>query len=198
MSGTAVVILAAGNSSRLGRPKQTLWYNGRSLVRRMAEEALLAVLGPVVVVTGAYAPEVSAELAGLDVQLAYNESWEEGMGLGIVAGLSALKDLAPGLNHVIVSVCDQPYISAELFGQMIERQKETGSGIVACAYADTLGTPVLFGQQYFEDLLRLNGHEGAKVLLRLYHSDVTDIPFPKGHIDIDTEEDYQELKKGEL
>lgn len=164
----------------------------------MAEEALLAVLGPVVVVTGAYAPEVSAELAGLDVQLAYNESWEEGMGLGIVAGLSALKDLAPGLNQVIVSVCDQPYISAELFGQMIERQKETGSGIVACAYADTLGTPVLFGQQYFEDLLRLNGHEGAKVLLRLYHSDVTDIPFPKGHIDIDTEEDYQELKKGEL
>jgi molybdenum cofactor cytidylyltransferase len=164
----------------------------------MAEEALLAVLGPVVVVTGAYAPEVSAELAGLDVQLVYNESWQEGMGLGIVAGLSALKALAPGLKHVIVAVCDQPYVSAELFDQMIERQKETGNGIVACAYADTLGTPVLFGQQYFEDLLRLEGHEGAKVLLKLHLPDVTAIPFPKGDIDIDTEEDYRELKKGKL
>jgi molybdenum cofactor cytidylyltransferase len=198
MSGTAVIILAAGNSSRLGVPKQTLWYDGQSLVRRVAGEAHSAKLNPVIVVTGAYSPEVSAELADCDVHLVYNEHWQKGMGSGIVAGLSKLLAMDSDVENAIIAVCDQPYVSAQLFGQLVEKAAESGRGMVACAYADTLGTPVLFGQQYFGALLQLNGNEGAKKLLKLYHADVAGISFPQGSIDIDTAEDYEELKKGRL
>jgi len=190
--------LAAGNSSRLGVPKQTLLYHGKSLIRRIAGEARSARSNPVIVVTGAYSPEVSAELTDCDVHLVYNEHWQKGMGSGIAAGISKLQMMGSNVKTVIIAVCDQPYVSAQLFRQLIEKEAETGMGIVACAYSDTLGTPVLFGRKYFEALLQLNGNEGAKKLLKLYHSDVTTIPFPQGSIDIDTAEDYTELKKGEL
>jgi molybdenum cofactor cytidylyltransferase len=198
MSETAVIILAAGNSSRLGVPKQTLLYNGQSLIRRIAGEAHSAKLSPVIVVTGAYSPEVSAELTDCDVYLVYNEHWQKGMGSGIVAGISKLQTISSDVENVIIAVCDQPYVSAQLFRQLIEKEAESGMGIVACAYADTLGTPVLFGRKYFEALMQLNGNHGAKKLLKLYHSDVAGFPFPHGSIDIDTADDYKELKKGEL
>jgi molybdenum cofactor cytidylyltransferase len=164
----------------------------------MAEEALIAALEPVIIVTGARATEVSAEFDGLDVHLVYNESWQKGMGSGIAAGISKLQMIGSSVENVIIAVCDQPYVSAQLLRQLAEKAAESGMGMVACAYADTVGTPVLFGQRYFDTLLRLNGTEGAKKLLKLYDSDVATIPFPLGSIDIDTAEDYQELKKGEL
>ena len=198
MKGTAVIILAAGNSSRLGVPKQTLLYQGRSLVRRMTGEADSAELNPVIVVTGAYSTEVSAELTGCGVHLVYNAHWQKGMGSGIAAGMLKLQMMGSGVENVIIAVCDQPYVSAQLFRRLIEKEAESGMGIVACAYADTLGTPVLFGQRYFEALLQLNGNSGAKKLLELYRYDVAEIPFPQGSIDIDTVADYEKLKKGEL
>lgn len=198
MSGTAVIILAAGNSSRLGVPKQTLWHDGQSLIRRVTGEAHLAKLNPVIVVTGAYSLEVSAELADCDVHLVYNEHWRKGMGSGIVAGISRLQTMGSDAENAIIAVCDQPHVSAQLFRRLVEKAAESGRGMVACAYVGTLGTPVLFGRKYFGALLQLNGNEGAKKLLKLYHSDVVDISFPQGSIDIDTAEDYKELKKGKL
>jgi molybdenum cofactor cytidylyltransferase len=198
MGETAVIILAAGSSSRLGVPKQTLWYDGKSLIRRIADEAHSAKLCPVIVVTGAYSQEVSDELTDCGVHLVYNEYWQSGMGSGISTGISELQTMCSDVGNVIIAVCDQPYVSAQLFRQLIEKAAESGKSIVACAYADTLGTPVLFGQKYFETLLQLNGHEGAKKLLKLHHADVAAIPFPQGNIDIDTAGDYKALKKGEL
>jgi molybdenum cofactor cytidylyltransferase len=193
MSKTAIIILAAGNSSRLGRPKQLLPYQGKTLLSHVVAEALKASLQPVVVVTGAYHKEIQASLQGSPVLLAYNAHWETGMGSGIVAGLRAALIIEPLLQGVIVAVCDQPYISSTLFHALIVKRASSGKGLIACAYSETLGTPVLFGQRYFKDLSALPGDAGAKQLLKRYPEDVATVPFPQGNIDIDTEENFKVL-----
>lgn len=188
-----MIILAAGNSSRLGRPKQLLPFRGKTLIEHVLTEALAADLGPVVVVTGAYHAELEGVLKGSAVAIVQNPHWETGMASGIVAGLKAALVLAPELKGVVVSVCDQPYITADLFRSMMALLDETEKGIVACTYKGTLGTPVLFSQRYFTELSVLTGEGGAKQLLKRYLEDVEALSFPKGEIDIDTEEDVKQL-----
>ncbi len=116
------------------------------------------------------------------------------MASGIVKGLLKMLSLTSKVpNGLIISVCDQPFVSAKLFHQLREMKYKTGKGIIACGYADTTGTPVLFANKYFESLLQLKGKEGAKKLLKIYEADVAIISFPEGTIDIDTEEDYKKL-----
>jgi molybdenum cofactor cytidylyltransferase len=192
MNKTGIMILAAGNSSRLGRPKQLLPFRGKNLIAHVVTEALAADLGPVMVVTGAYYVEIYAALKGLPVEIVDNPHWKTGMASGIVAGLAALV-IAPELKAVMVAVCDQPYISAELFRSMVSIHAASEKGIVACSYANTLGTPVLFDARYFNELAALSGDGGAKQLLKRFTNDVATVPFPKGEIDIDTEEDFKDL-----
>jgi molybdenum cofactor cytidylyltransferase len=191
MSRTGVIILAAGNSSRLGRPKQLLPYRGKTLLTHVVAEALTAELQPVVV-TGAFREEVEASLKGEPVTLAYNPDWEAGMASGIAAGLSKLL-LVPDVGAVIVSVCDQPHLTSALLLQLVSTFETSGKGIVACAYGGSVGTPVLFGRSYFDQLSVLSGSEGAKKILKLYPDDLAVIPFPGGDVDIDTAEDAERL-----
>lgn len=192
---TAIVILAAGGSSRLGRPKQLLLYRQKTLVERIVDEALLTAL-PVVVVTGAAAEEVAAALQNKKVVLLYNTDWQSGMASGIAAGVATVLSFNKQLQKIILAVCDQPFVTAALFLELVTVQRQTGKGIVACRYAGTAGTPVLFTQSYFEELKNLSGKEGAKKLLKIHTNDVATVPFPQGSIDVDTEEDYQNLLDG--
>jgi len=194
MNKTGIIILAAGNSSRLGRPKQLLPYKGKTLITHITSEALQTSLDPIVVVTGAFAGEVQDELKNVrGITIAYNQYWNTGMASGIVTGLSKTLSLQPDIAALILAVCDQPFINAGLFQQLIVKKDESRNGIVACAYSDTIGTPVLFARRYFEELSQLSGNEGAKKLLQRHKEDLATVVFPGGNIDIDTEEDYQKL-----
>ncbi len=193
MNETGIIILAAGSSSRLGRPKQLLQYRNQTLIEHIAGEAIKAKLYPIVIVTGANAQQVVVILNNKELTITYNENWQEGIASGIVAGVSKMLFLNDKLEHIIVSVCDQPFVSAVLFQQLIQKKVETGKGIVASTYADTIGTPVLFDRNYFKYLQDLKGEEGAKKLLKMYNNDVATVSFPQGSIDIDTEEDYKKL-----
>jgi molybdenum cofactor cytidylyltransferase len=148
MTNTAIIILAAGNSSRLGRPKQLLPYQGKTLLTYITNEALNAALHSVTVVTGAFHAEIIPTLHAV-ADIVYNEHWEKGMASGIVAGLSKTLSLHPDTDAAIIAVCDQPYISALLFRQLADKHTQSGKGIIACAYSDTMGTPVLFDRKYF-------------------------------------------------
>lgn len=193
MNKAGIIILAAGNSSRLGRPKQLLPYQGKTLLTHVVTEALETDLQPMVVVTGAFQREVGDSLQGQALSIVHNPGWETGMASGIVAGLMEALSIEPHLGAVIIAVCDQPFISGDLFRSLVEAHTVSGKGLIACAYAETVGTPVFFDRRYFPELLALGGDAGAKQLLRRYPDDVTTIPFPKGEIDIDTEEDLQRL-----
>jgi molybdenum cofactor cytidylyltransferase len=187
----AIIILAAGNSSRLGRPKQLLPYRGKTLLWHVVEQALSTKAHPVVVVTGARHTEIQDTLKDQPVTFAYNPDWETGMASGIVAGLLKTLSIEPLLTCMIVSVCDQPHISAEVFQALMDKYSVSGKGMVACQYADAIGTPVLFDRKYFKELLALSGKAGARQLLKQYPGQVTTIPFPGGDVDIDKQEDVQ-------
>ena len=97
------------------------------------------------------------------------------------------------IEKIIITVCDQPFVSSSLFQQLYQTQNKSVQHIVACAYADTIGTPALFTQKYFDALMSLQGDEGAKKILLANKDDVATIDFPQGNIDIDTQKDYEDL-----
>lgn len=189
---TGILILAAGNSSRLGEPKQLLNFKGKTLLRNVVEEAL-KVSDSVIVVTGSNHSEISKEIDNLEVKITENISWNEGMGSSIKIGIAELLNSFPAVENCIISVCDQPFIEASVFSYLIQMQKDSQKEIVASKYSDTLGTPVLFSKKYFKELFCLSGSEGAKKLLQKFKDDIAEISFEQGAIDIDTPSDYQKL-----
>jgi len=197
MNNTGIIILAAWSSSRFGNTKQLLHFNGRTLLQHAIQEATEAGAEPIVVVTGANADEVSKEIKSEKAEIVFNKDWEQGIASGIVIGLKMVITLDNKIEKVIIAVCDQPFISSSLFQQLYQKQHESTKHIVACTYADTIGTPALFTQNYFDVLMRLKGDEGAKKLLKRYSEDVATVDFPNGYIDIDTKEDYEKLLKGD-
>lgn len=190
-SQTAVLILAAGASRRLGRPKQQLLFNEETLLNRIMSTATNLQAGPVLLVLG----EDSALMAPENIITVINHQWEEGMATSIRCGIEKIQTVFPVIDTVIITVCDQPYVSVELFREMIRTYEQTNHPIIACAYADTIGTPVLFHRSIFPELLELNGDKGARLLLNKDRHRVGLVNFPLGNIDIDTEEDYERLIK---
>ena len=190
---TGIIILAAGSSSRLGRPKQLLDYKGKTLLQTVINEALETSCRPVIAVLGANAKEIASQHQHDQISFVINESWENGMASSIVAGLSAIIRNNSEIESIIIAVADQAFIKMINFNNLIEKQKETGKNIIASTYAETIGTPVLFKKDYFEALLSLTGAEGAKKILKQYPQDVETVVFEHGEIDIDTETDYNNL-----
>lgn len=188
-----IVVLAAGGSSRLGTPKQLLMYGDRSLLRRSAETAVDARIGPVVVVLGAGAEQLSDELDGLNVAIVENAEWRNGIGSSIRAGVQrVLMGNAAG-EAVVLMLCDQPLVTPNVIRRLVERYRETRAPIVACAYGDTLGVPALFDAECVDDLLRLPDGQGAKDLIASFGSRVASIHVPAAVVDVDTQDDYAQL-----
>ncbi|TXK37009.1 nucleotidyltransferase family protein [Pontibacter qinzhouensis] len=190
---TGLILLAAGASTRLGKPKQKLLFEGRTLIYRAAESAVASGCEPVVVVLGAYAEVIAEELLPLKVELALNSEWEAGMGASIRCGLSKLLAVAPAVEACLLMVCDQPFVDVQLLQKLLQARAATGKGIAACTYQNTLGTPAVFGKTYFTDLLGLEGQQGARRLLQQHLHDVEAVPFPEGAIDVDTAADFTAL-----
>ena len=190
----AIIILAAGASSRFGYPKQLVRYQNESLIRHALSVATKTAHN-IFVVIGANAALMEKEIEDFTAHKVLNKNWEEGMSSSIRCGLNeALKENAK-LDAVIVMLCDQPYVDAAVLKQLIAKHEETNKPIVACAYKDTIGTPVLFYKKIFPALLVLKGQSGAKKIIAENMDATATIPFELGYIDIDTKEDYASLQK---
>ena len=157
MNHTGIVILAAGKSSRLGRIKQLLPYNGKTLLQHVIDEAAKANASPIVVVTGSNEAEVTGSISDKRVNLVFNKDWSEGMASGIVTGVRKINELDSSLEKIIITVCDQPFVIASIFEQLDQAQLKCGKNIIASKYCNTKGTPVLFTSKYFSHLLKLQG-----------------------------------------
>jgi molybdenum cofactor cytidylyltransferase len=190
-----IVILAAGASSRLGQPKQLLEFQGTTLIRHITQIAVSAVNKPVVVMLGAHCSLIHSQLIRLPVHVVFNPDWSQGMTSSLRKGLMALLYFSPDTEGVIFAVCDQPYITPDLFLEMIAAGSKSQKPIVACLYNNVLGTPVLFKKEYFDELLALKDTEGARQLLQTHPESVEAVPFPLGNFDVDTMQDYAALQK---
>jgi molybdenum cofactor cytidylyltransferase len=192
-AGVGAVVLAAGSSSRMGSPKQTLQYRGESLLRRAALAALGAGCHPVIVVTGANAELSRRELDGLDVREVFNPLWETGMASSIRAGVEALVGTDADAEAVVLLLCDQPHVTADVISRLVEARRATVSPLVASAYGAGFGAPALFGRTLFAELTRLEGAGGAKQVIKRHASEAHFLPFPSGEVDVDTPDDFSRL-----
>jgi len=188
----SIILLAAGNSSRLGRPKQLLKKQEESLIRFFTQEAL-KVSDQVLVILGAYQELIQKEIQDLPVQILYNLEWQEGMASSIRLGIKTLMESSQTRPIAILMVCDQPYVQSEILSSLIKEYLKSDKPIIASEYQNTLGTPVLFHESFYSELLKLEGSAGAKKIVNSFREQVGKISFPQGHFDIDTPEDLIHL-----
>ncbi|TSD66822.1 nucleotidyltransferase family protein [Inquilinus sp. KBS0705] len=189
----AIVILAAGSSSRMGLPKQNLVYKGQTLLQAAIKNAV-SVSENVLVVLGANRENIEHTITDQHVNIIYNPNWPEGMASSISLAIDHIQTAYLQITSVLFMLCDQPFADEKILKQLIDTASATDKGIVACTYYEAVGVPALFKQKYFPYLLALKGKDGAKKLFELHADDVETIPFPLGNIDIDTAQDYNRLK----
>ena len=193
-ANVGAVILAAGSSSRMGTPKQTLQFQGSSLLRRATLAALGATCHPVVVVTGAYAELCRRELGGLDLREAFNANWQTGMASSVRVGIEGLVSIDAGVAAAVLLLCDQPHVTSDVIVNLIAAHHATGRPVIASAYDGSFGVPALFSRTLFSELMQLEGMAGAKEIIKRHASEAHFLPFPEGGVDVDTPHDFSCLK----
>ncbi len=190
----AGIVLAAGESSRYGKPKQLLDFHGEPFARRVAKTALATGLSPVVVVTGANAEAVEAAVKDLPVVIARNERWRDGQASSVRAGLSPLPGLPPNCpGGAIFLLVDQPQATAHVLDALKSRHAEGLFPIVAPLAAGRRANPVLFDRVTFSELLKLEGDVGGRAVMRQFP--VEYVPWHDESLlfDVDDEDDYRKL-----
>ena len=191
----AIIILAAGQSSRLGNPKQLLKINGTSLLQLSMNAALGSNADQVLLVLGSSAGEIKKQLNSDQIWILENPDWESGMSSSLRCGLENLISQITDIEAVILIVCDQPFVSSDLLNELIRTYQSGDKDIIASFYDDIPGTPALFHKSMFQDLLSLKGDKGARMLFTKFAAQTGTIPFKEGSIDIDTLENYKNLAK---
>jgi molybdenum cofactor cytidylyltransferase len=188
----AVIILAAGSSARLGRPKQLLELGGNTLLQKSIVAAL-NVSKSVIVVLGANEKLIRPTISNLPIEITLNKNWAKGMSSSIRTGMSVLENI--NCEAVLLMLCDQPFVDALLLERMISVFEKSELPIVAAEYEGKVGVPAIFDISFFQTLKILEGQKGAKVLIINNLEKVERVVFEKGKIDIDTEEDWARFKE---
>ncbi|TAK47917.1 MAG: 4-diphosphocytidyl-2C-methyl-D-erythritol kinase [Xanthobacteraceae bacterium] len=185
----AAVILAGGQSRRMGGPNKLLAAAGdKPLVRHAAEQALASRLRPVIVVTGHQRAEVEAVLGGLEVHFVHNPDFAEGIASSVRAGIAAVPAEAEG---AAVCLGDMPLVEAALLDRMADRfAPDHGALIVVPVRDGRRGNPVLWSRRFFPELMLLAGDVGARHLLERYREAVAEVAVDDegAFLDVDTPE----------
>jgi molybdenum cofactor cytidylyltransferase len=186
--GPAAVVLAAGASTRMGRPKLALPVRGVPMLRRVVEAAAASRCTEVVVVLGgAHAAVYRPLLDGLPVRVAENPDPAEGMGSSIRAGVAAV---SPEASGVVILLADQPLVTATLIDRLVETAVSGGHRIVASAYRGIVGPPAYFDRALFLELLTLEGDRGARSVIERYPRQGVAVPLPdEAAVDVDLPDD---------
>ena len=192
MSKTAILILAAGQSKRMGQPKQLLPYKNSTLLLEKIKQFQNLENVQVFVVLGAYFKEIFPLLRELPVKVVMNSNWQEGMGSSLSKGVGLIekKDM---FNRVLITLSDLPLMESSHYEELIELSKSTGKRIIQTQYEDTSGVPVVFDKSLFASLGKLKNEEGAKPLIEKYKKEVLKVHSKTPYFDVDTSDAYQKL-----
>jgi molybdenum cofactor cytidylyltransferase len=191
LSGLYCIVLGAGASTRLGRPKQLLRLGARSLLTRAVELGGRLTPCATLLVIGSNAIRLRrhSRRFGRNLSIVYNANWEQGIGSSIGAGVRALP---PGARAALILLCDQPGVSAADLRRLLNVSRRRPGRPVAAHYDGHAGVPAIFPRRFFRELRNLSGDEGARRLLRGLPG-VQLVPMPSARFDVDTPDDARLL-----
>lgn len=192
----AGLVLAAGSSRRMGRPKQLLPLGGRPLLELVVAAANESSLDEVVVVLGSSAGQVRAGVDFGRARVVVNPDHASGLGSSLRAGLASL---GAGVDRALVILGDQPAVSGALFDRLLDLQSISGLPAAALAFGDLLHPPVVLERSLFGDLAGLEGDVGFRALIRGRPELVAALPAEtdgRHPIDLDSAEDYERMLAG--
>ena len=190
---SAGIVLAAGGSSRMGRPKQLLPLRGRPLLETVVAEVCDSHLDEVLVVLGANADAILASVSLGRSKPLLNPDHATGMASSLRAGLAAL---GPDVERAVIILGDQPAISASMLDELLELQATSGLPAAALSFGGLLHPPVVLQRALWGDLESLEGDVGCRAVIRARPELVASLPVSAGlhhPVDVDTPDDYANL-----
>jgi molybdenum cofactor cytidylyltransferase len=190
----AILILAAGESSRMGTPKQLLKWKNTTLLEHAIATAQKAKASKTITVLGANYQVIKAKINHDKVEILKNDNWELGLGNSIAFGVNNILKRDANFNAILVMLVDQPLIDSAYLNSILEKYEKGMSQIIATSYkGKKQGVPVLFDAIYFKELSQLYDDKGAKTILQKHSEKVLAINADNRVSDIDTLEDYERL-----
>ena len=194
------VILSAGESSRMGRPKALLPIDGVRFIEKIVTALKSTRVNEIIAVLGHNAEEMRQKVSDLPVKIVLNPDYKQGQLSSLIA---AIRNIESGENHsrvdaILVHLVDHPYINADLVNLMIDRFYETKKLIVVPCHQGRRGHPVIFSRALFNELLAAPLDQGAKTVVRAHRDQTLEIDTDDAGVtvDIDTPEEYQKHVKG--
>jgi xanthine dehydrogenase accessory factor len=190
----SAIILAAGESKRMGKPKMLLPFGDSSIIETVINNASGSALNNIFVVLGANADSIGDQLVDYQVETLINRKYKNGMLSSVQHGLKAVSESA---DAVMVLLGDQPMIGNTLMDRMIETYMNSGHGIIVATHQGKRGHPILFSSKYIVEVLEYSERKSLKDLLNNFPADVEEMETGHPEIlrDIDTENDYQQELK---
>ncbi len=189
------IVLSAGESSRMGRPKALLPIEGRSFIEKIVSALRASKVGKIVVVLGHNAEKIQKEIGHLPVSVVLNEDYKKGQLSSLIVAIRGLEaeKTAEKVDGVLVHLVDHPFLSAALVNRMIDRFYESKKLIVLPRYKGRRGHPVIFSSRLFPELLSTPLEQGAKAVVHAHRDETLEIETEEEGIavDIDTPEEYR-------
>lgn len=194
----SAVILSAGESSRMGRPKALLPIDGQTFIERIVAALKQSGIERIFVVLGFNAEEMRREIEHLPVEILINQAYQQGQLSSLQVALRRL-DSEKDCDAILVHLVDHPYLSAAVVNRMIDRYRESKNCIVIPKYRGKRGHPVLFDRSLFAELLSAPIDQGAKAVVNAHRDQTLEIDTDDIGVtlDIDTPELYRQHIKGE-
>ena len=192
----AVIILAAGNSNRMGKIKQLLEWEDKTIIEKIIKLSLSLKTKDVFVVLGSNYKKIYDVINKYNITIIKNNSWENGIGSSISKGIKKVMGYYNSLDGILIILGDQPLISKKYLEKMIHVFFKKKPDIVSSKYKKSFGVPAIFGNSIFQSLTNLNKDFGAKKLMEIHLKSMIIIkPDQEILYDIDTEKDYRNIKK---
>ena len=187
---TSAIILAAGESVRMGQPKLLLRWGEISLLEQAVDNFLASAVSEVNIVLGYRAAEMRTLLGDRSVNIAVNSEYSQGMSTSIIAGINIM---SPKTQGIILALADQPSVTSLTIDRLIQAYELKQKGIIIPVYHGQRGNPVIFDIKYRDKLLALKGDTGGREIIHTYYDDIQEVSVDNRGIliDIDTPEDYK-------
>ena len=191
------IILSAGNASRFGSAKQLATFQGKSFLEITIKKAQQLNCRNIFVVLGAYHQEITSKIQSKDIIIVHNESWKQGMGSSIQAGMKAINALEDKPNGLLILLIDQPglLVNNNHLDTMVSHWRNDPNQSIATDYNNQLGAPCIINSKWFDALQTIPSNKGAKSLLNSEIENIVGISSKEAFNDIDTKENYLQFLK---